>query len=424
MRHPYAVVPSSRPPSLFSMPSHPESQPHPNRRPPTLLYPIPALPATLPLGGPLKESKTTPGHYVKHTSRVTLLVSGQEEGAAIPTYSTGDTIEGILAVARDTGLLALEVKVVGTIMLEEFGGAGTVIVKVVEETVYEWVPSRNGPFPARAAFRYTLPTSFLDRASGNHYPLPPTYSARLDGFPGFSADIAYAIVVTLTLQRGASTLWRGVSNMKVPFRYVHRTRPVLVGPFPCLAQKTDDRPQTLFTFRMSPRRAGARGITVRVYLPASQVCSVQEPIPFHVSLLGDERALDAFTQHRPLPGSFLSMSASTLSVNASRESVASVIAPYRKTSRRCPLRVRVQRTTADKSHLYSVRWIGQGVVHSARRTCDAVVWTGAVLDSIVLSIEPPRSMSDAYVALDKMIPLRLTSDSPSYQAAIPVCPLR
>ncbi len=48
---------------------------------------------------------------MKHSSRVTLLLSEQEEGAEVPSYSTGDTIEGVLAIARSSGLLALEVKV-------------------------------------------------------------------------------------------------------------------------------------------------------------------------------------------------------------------------------------------------------------------------------------------------------------------------
>ena len=51
------------------------------------------------------------GHYVKHSSKLTLLLSGQREGASVPLYSNGDTIEGILAIARPSGVLALDVKV-------------------------------------------------------------------------------------------------------------------------------------------------------------------------------------------------------------------------------------------------------------------------------------------------------------------------
>lgn len=56
-------------------------------------------------------SRSSPGHFVKHSSRVTLLLSGQDEGVCEPTYTNGATIEGILAVPRPEGLLSLQIKV-------------------------------------------------------------------------------------------------------------------------------------------------------------------------------------------------------------------------------------------------------------------------------------------------------------------------
>lgn len=60
---------------------------------------------------PAVSSRSSPGHFVKHSSKVTLLLSGQEDGTAMPEYNTGGTIDGILAVSRPSGLLALEVTV-------------------------------------------------------------------------------------------------------------------------------------------------------------------------------------------------------------------------------------------------------------------------------------------------------------------------
>lgn len=60
---------------------------------------------------PEAQSKSSSGHFVKHSSRVTLLLSGQANGATEPEYTNGATIEGILAVPRPSGLLALQVKV-------------------------------------------------------------------------------------------------------------------------------------------------------------------------------------------------------------------------------------------------------------------------------------------------------------------------
>ncbi|KAI0354875.1 hypothetical protein OH77DRAFT_1404433 [Trametes cingulata] len=460
MRHPYAVVPSSRPASLFSVRSRPTTpEPQPTRRPPATESPlVPPLPSILPLGGihpnrsrtpgVVAEKAATRGHYVKHSSRVTLLLSGQEEGVDIPAYGTGDTIEGVFAIARPCGLFALEVKVEGTMRIEEIGGSGSRTVRIIDEMVYSWIPARNGPLPPKGSFRYTIPTTFLDSDTDARYPLPPTYSARLDGIPGFRVDIAYVIAVNLTHQREAATLWRGFTSMRVPFRYTFRTRPALAGPFPRAVQKTEDSPRTVFLSHIRPWRNGAPGIKVHVYLPASQVCSAQEPIPFHVSLLGDELALAPFADYRPPATSFLSLSAS--SSNTTMDSFASSSVGLlgrgsRRAAQRCPLRIQVQRTTAERSHMYSQDWIGQGVVHSVSSSVSSVVWSGAIIippssgaggigggfeldglrvvDSIVLSIEAPPGSRPQYIPLSETIPLRLTSDSFGCQAAIPVSPL-
>lgn len=58
-----------------------------------------------------RSGKASPGHFVKHSSKVTLLLSGQEENTSEPVYSNGSTIVGILAIPRPSGLLSLEVKV-------------------------------------------------------------------------------------------------------------------------------------------------------------------------------------------------------------------------------------------------------------------------------------------------------------------------
>ncbi|KAI0661977.1 hypothetical protein C8Q70DRAFT_909835 [Cubamyces menziesii] len=495
MRHPYAIIPNSRPASLFSAYSrpgtperpplpppppppkapqtYPETQTQPNRRPTKneslqpVQVPVLGLPSILPMGGIARprsapgtrekerhskekerKARVVAGHYVKHSSRFTLLLSGQPEGVDMPVYSNGQTIEGILAIARPLGLLAVEVKIEGSISIEE---TGSLRVRMIDETVYSWTPARDGPFPPNVAFRYTLPDAFLDPMLGTRYPLPPTFRARLATMPGFTVNISYAVVVSLTRQREAATLWRGVTNAKVPFRYTHLTRPALQGPFPYMAQKTESGPRTLFVFQMRRWRSSSPGIKVHVYLPASQVCSVQEPIPFHVSLLGDELALEPFAEYRPVPASFLPLSTSWSGASSTCEYVANAIttrSPRSKAARRCPLRIQIQRATVVDSrsalHLHHTEWVGQGVVHSVSRTINSVVWSGAiiipsdaarlggsfevnglkVMDSVVLAIEPPTTSSGPqYIPLNETIPVRLTSDSFGCQTAMAVSPM-
>lgn len=61
-------------------------------------------------GRPIPSVVASPGHFVKHSSKVTLMLGGQQDGGP-PMYSSGGVIEGILAVPRPSGLLAIEIKV-------------------------------------------------------------------------------------------------------------------------------------------------------------------------------------------------------------------------------------------------------------------------------------------------------------------------
>ncbi|TBU27194.1 hypothetical protein BD311DRAFT_402452 [Dichomitus squalens] len=486
MRHPFAVAISYPRPSSFlpirSRPNTPEADIPPHSIKAWLIDddsrpPVPALPrAAAPHAEsapnlPRLERGSTSGHYVKHSSKLTLLLSGQREGTSIPHYSNGDTIEGILAIARPEGVLALDVKIEGRTYVEEVAGGGTVSVKTINDKIYSWSASNSEPFPPRASFRYTLPSTYRDSSVGKDYPLPPSYTAELYGIPGFTVKIAYAVVVNLTVLREPSTLWRGVSKwvcsgvpiptvggadraanvgsdpsssalphacrVRVPFRYSHRTRPTLSPPFSRNPQRTETPqcPRTLWTFKLRGRKADVPGIKVDLYLPCSAVCCSQEPIPFHITLFADEGTLEPFAEYRPMPSSFLPLSPSSSNLNAPFESVQTQLSS-RKAAHRCPLKIKVQRTTivdassaglgltmqspsyalgstgsgrpldavrdmftrSDVSHassgsgrsrrsekerekasMHSSHAIGQGIVHSASRRSNSIVWSGAIV---------------------------------------------
>ena len=177
-------------------------------------------------------------------------------------------------------------QVEGTIQIEEVAGAGSTTIRVLDERIYAWDAALHGSFPTKATFRYRLPDAYLDPEVGSYYPLPPTYAEMLHGMPGFSVRVAYAIVVNLTLLRGASTLWRGVStyvtwvhlaeervlrtglrarSMRVPFRYSTRTRPLRIGPFPRSSSwKSEERPKTVFRFHMRAVNEDVPPIKVQV----------------------------------------------------------------------------------------------------------------------------------------------------------------
>ena len=147
----------------------------------------------------------------------------------------------------------------------------------------------------------------------------------------------------------------------------------------------------------------------QLYLPSSPVCCYQEPIPFHVTVFANQLILDRFAEYRPMPSSFLPLSSSTL--NLTYEAVQNQLSS-RKAANKCPLRLKVQRLTLvdaqnagfsfasfyprsrheavrslvkreevvpDRSYMYSAQSIGHGVVHSANRNANSVVWSGAII---------------------------------------------
>lgn len=169
--------------------------------------------------------RTSPGHFVKHSSKVTLLLSGQEDGLSMPVYRGGSTIDGVIAIPRPSGLLYLDVKVScflgvrklasqsiaqvqGLIRIKEVAGGGSAESEMLGETLYTWDSRRNASFPSKVSFRYSLPREYSDRVSGECFPLPPTYEAHLSGIPGFSVHVSYKIVVNFIRQRHKANLWR------------------------------------------------------------------------------------------------------------------------------------------------------------------------------------------------------------------------
>ncbi|EJF63502.1 hypothetical protein BD309DRAFT_862230 [Dichomitus squalens] len=200
-----------------------------------------------------------------------------------------------------------------------------------------------------------------------------------------------------------------------------------------------------------------------------------------------------------MPSSFLPLSPSSSNLNAPFESVQTQLSS-RKAAHRCPLKIKVQRTTivdassaglgltmqspsyalgstgsgrpldavrdmftrSDVSHassgsgrsrrsekerekasMHSSHAIGQGIVHSASRRSNSIVWSGAivippsaegfnggfeinglkVVDSIDLCIEPPPSLRSHYFPLHETVPLVLTSDTVKSRKGVPVSSL-
>lgn len=95
----------------------------PLHRKPTMTSSVDTQPSVMDTGQEMAAfsfGNASAGHFVKHSSNITLLLSGQDENVPDPVYSTGGSIVGLIAVARPSNLLSLEVKVSSAIQGLEF----------------------------------------------------------------------------------------------------------------------------------------------------------------------------------------------------------------------------------------------------------------------------------------------------------------
>lgn len=223
----------------------------------------------------------------------------------------------------------------------------------------------------------------------------------------------------------------------VPFRYEDRSRPACLGPYPRNLTKTPSIPKTLFIFTLRSRRRNTRDIEVHLFLPSSRVCTVKEPIPFFLTLRGDEESLTPFATYQP--------TSSIHPLHGSTSPIGSIKQHIRKRSgssaaSSSPVMVQLQRRSTvdaiaagmpideEKGHMTSMKMIGQGVIQGSNRGPSSITWSGMivvppkitsvgftasglkVLDCVVVSITPPDAASSHYMTFSESIPMRLTTE--------------
>lgn len=384
---------------------------------------------------PAMSSSSSPGHFVKHSSKATLLLSGQEQGVSEPVYVTGGTVDGILALSRPTGLLSLSVVVEGTIKIRETGGSGSRDVQILRESLFTWDAERNTTFPSKVSFRYTLPSHYNHPETNERFPIPPSYHAHSYGIPGFEVDVAYAVVVEMSRRRSVPEWWQRSTRMRVPFAYRELTYPARVGPFPATLVLTPTSPQTVFQFTMRSRRQRRDNIEVQLYLPNSQICCLAEPIPFFVTLFAPEDILNGYPTFRPSLESFHPLSTTDLS-NSLQTQIMDRIVRYPP-----PVRLLLQRRTqvdvlaaslpcmqVPETHISASKHIASGAVQTVHRDGNKIVWSGSIMvpdrvkcggfvamglhvtDYLELKITPPDSLRQYYSELIETVPVRLSTE--------------
>lgn len=364
------------------------------------------------------------GEFTKQSKGggISLRLFAQEDGATLPTYGHGASIEGTIEVARPEGVNAVEVKIKGILRLKEIAEGGTVTHELALTRVSLWSKDRDGGrCPTSLPFALSLPPTFSD--GKDEYPLPPTFEAHLSGLPGFRANVDYSVSATVDrglVKKAASSIFpkqQTDTSVSTDFIYFPRSRPALPLPPPMML--TNTKPGVLensdwrcFESRIPARTPGVTDITTKLYIPASRVFCMSEPIPFHLSLVSSAYSLAAFMPYGP---------------------TASLLAPHKQHTQIQLLRqsivdVRNSVVFGTKTDIWRVTCIGKGTFARGSDGADFISFVGeirisddlripgfkagglSIRDSILLTMVPPDVTRSPFDELRCVVPIRLTTD--------------
>jgi len=302
--------------------------------------------------------------------------------------------------------------------LKEVAEGGTASHKLCLSTVSWTKDELQGPFPSMIPFSLTLPLVFSD--GREEYPLPPTHESHLSGMPGFTATIGYMVSVTVVKDNKLSLLSRlGASTVSTPFIYYPRSRPAVPLPAmfvmrhaPGSASPLDVPDWECFTSVMAAKTYSGKDIISRLYVPASRVFCVTQPIPFQLTFSSSAFSLAAFMPLGP-KASYLS------------DKRATRIQLIRQTT----VDVRNAIILGTKTDIWRTQVIGEGVFRHAGDGPDWISYSGeiavssdvkiggfkaggfSVKDYIILTMTPPDPAKAAFRDLRQVVPVRLTTDA-------------
>lgn len=140
---------------------------------------------------------------------LTLELNGQHADSPYPVFGLNQLVQGRVLLLKADSVSSIHIKVSfrnwlfilsfnsepqldGHLRIQEIGGAGRAIDKVLSQEIDLWTKDDSSP-PSSLEFNLALPGTFTkdDKA----YILPPTIDVHLSGVPGFKADVAYTIAV-------------------------------------------------------------------------------------------------------------------------------------------------------------------------------------------------------------------------------------
>ncbi|KAI0365704.1 hypothetical protein BV20DRAFT_1038757 [Pilatotrama ljubarskyi] len=365
------------------------------------------------------------GDFVKQSrgGNVSLRLFSQEDNVSLPVYGYGAAVEGTVNLSKTDGVSAVEVKIEGSLRIREVAEGGTTTHKLCLSKVTLWSKDVDEePCPHSLKFSLTLPTTFSD--GKDTYPLPPTHDVHLSGVPGFNATIEYGVSATVVKGKASALLRIGNSRrlmitdnstVSTPFIYYPRSRPALPLPESMSLDtlfSIDSPDWRCWESSMKARLKGGKDIHCQLYMPASRVFSIAQPIPFHIMFSSSALSLAAYLPYGP---------------------TANILAPNKQFThlrviRQSVVDVRNAIVLGTKTDMWRVDVIGEAefrhsgdgpdwLAFAGEITIDEQVKVGGfkasgltVKDFIELSMMPPDPPKAPFTQMRLVIPIRLTTD--------------
>ncbi|KIM71344.1 hypothetical protein PILCRDRAFT_56189, partial [Piloderma croceum F 1598] len=363
--------------SFASLPSYAETPFIPRMENGTLAYTVEPQPyeQRIAQNGLLRTRPS--GEFVKQTKNgaISLRLVSQKHNARLPTYGLAGEVEGTVIVSKPDGIKSVDVKIEGILQLQEIAEGGTTTTQLCLDKSLLWSKERNKSniCPTSLPFKLTLPSTYVD---GNRtYSLPPSYEEHLSGVPGFRANIVYAVQVNINSKTNvvpnlvkSALFGTGNANISTPFIYCPRTRPAiplpgLLCPSPSDRGFVESPEWGMFEDRsMTSKVRGGQEIISKLYLPASRVFCLRQPIPFHLTFTSSAFFLAAFLPLLPTAGRLSTKQYTKIEL-----------------LRQCTVDVRNRVITAAKTDIWRVDCISRGSFRHAGDGPDWISFNGEIV---------------------------------------------
>ncbi|KAJ6518509.1 hypothetical protein DFH09DRAFT_1427377, partial [Mycena vulgaris] len=256
---------------------------------------------------PQSKSRPSTGYYIQKSGRDTVVLTDQDEHADVPTYGRQGHINGFVSIEdrEFVSKVVLTIKAKIEVKISESDSVSKQTVLNEHRTLWAFQNSGGSTCPSNVPFSTVLPARF--EHEGATYPLPPSYKAIFIASGGLDVKVVYILSITVTRTR-KFTFISTRNTTSVPFRYAPRTRPSrpiqpnVSGFLADIKVMPEEWRQTTAP-ALAPRpKSTLPPVDLHLFIPAAQIFSLRDTIPFHVQLIGPVASLRALLPAAAGPG--------------------------------------------------------------------------------------------------------------------------